>query len=199
MRCVEPHVSEADAIQFFERPRFGNLYGLLRPKRSVSSAGKRLPFAELVWLPHYLIELRVTSRRGPGAITVSVEAHAGAFAVIDSHEALTQQPDQKNTFPPRLDQEHAVKIGRKELLRSIMRRRGQRNKPLIQETLGVSMFHYPFWVYYYERRPGRLDIKILDAVAKQPGRAKTKVGVLSALTEASEASRHALSDPRQPT
>ena len=137
-------------------------------------------------MPHYLIEFAVTSRRGPGTITVSVEAHSGAFAVIESARGVVERPDEKNTFPPKLGQEEAVVMGRKDLLQSIMRRRGQRHRPLIEKAVGVDLFHYPYWVYYYERRRGRLDVKVLDALTREPGRPRTRAGVLSALVQAGE-------------
>ena len=184
MRCVEPCVSEAEAVRLFERRRFGNLWGLLGQGRRTSAGGR--PFIELIWLPHYLIEFAVTSRRGPGTITVSVEAHSGAFAVIELARGLVERPDEQNTFPPKLDEEEAVVMGRKDLLQSIMRRRGQRHRPVIEKAVGVDLFHYPYWVYYYERRRGLLDVKVLDAVTRESGRPRTRAGVLSALVKAGE-------------
>ena len=151
-----------------------------------------MPFVELIWMPHYLIEFAVTSRRGPGTITVSVEAHSGAFAVTELARGFVERPDEKNTFSPKLGEEEAVVMGRKDLLQSIMRRRGQRHRPVIEKAVGVGgavgvdLFHYPYWAYYYERRRGLLDVKVLDAVTKEPGRPRTRAGVLSALVKAGE-------------
>ena len=84
-------------------------------------------------------------------------------------------------FPPKLDEAAAVGLGRKELLRAIMRRRGQRDKPYLEETLSTDLYYYPYWAYYFERRRGRLDMAVLDAVTREKGGAKTRAGILSAL------------------
>jgi len=193
MRCVEPGVAEAEAVRVFERRRFGNLWGLLRRRsRTIAGGGTRgVPYVELIWMPHYLIEVGVTSARGPGTITISVEAHSGAFAVIESARGLVERPSEKNTFPPKLSEEDAIASGRKDLLQSIMRRRGQRHKPVIEKTVNVSLFHYPYWAYYYERRRGLLDVQVLDAVTREPGRPRTRAGVLSALVQADGGQRAA--------
>lgn len=193
MLYVDPRVSKASALQFFERRRFGNLWGILNRRPSVSEAGeRRAPFAELVWLPHYMITVRVTSSRGPGEIVVSVEAHSGAFAILDTRDGLVEGEPEGGAFPPKLDEAEAVRIGRKELLRSIMRRRGQRHRPVIEDTLAIELFLYPYWVYYYERRKGLLDIQVLDAVTREKGRVRTKVGVLSAFVGSDDKARAAL-------
>ncbi|NIA13663.1 MAG: hypothetical protein GWP08_06235 [Nitrospiraceae bacterium] len=188
MRGVEPIVSEADAIAFFERPRWANLWGWYKRRPT----GKGVPFVELIWLPHYLIPIAVNSRRGPGAIDVSVEAHSGAFSVVDAADGLVELDPAHAAIPPRIGEEEAVTRGRKELLKSIMRRRGQRHKPVIEGAGEPELYYYPYWIYYYERRRGLIDIRILDAVSKDPGRARTKVGVLSALAGSDEAARKAL-------
>ena len=179
MTYVEPRVSQTEALRFFERRRAGNLWHILHRDPIVKRG--RLPYAELVWIPHYLIALGVNSSRGPGEIVVSVEAHSGAFTIVEGQAGLVEGTPEGEAFPPRLAEDEAIKIGRKELLKSIMRRRGQRHKPVIQDTRAVSLFHYPYWVYYFERRRGLLDIAVADAVTCDKGRARTKVGVLSAL------------------
>ena len=204
MPFIEPRIDEAWAISFFERRRPGNLWGLIRPRHGstgrVGAGGpRRLPCVELIWLPHHLINMRVTSRRGPGEISVVVEGHSGAFAVFERHENLVDGLPAENAFPPKLDTEEALGIARRQLLRSIMRRRGQRYKPVIEGAVHAGVFHYPFWIYYYERRRGRIDIRILDALTGEKGGARTKAGVLSALIGDDAAARAAFekhSDPR---
>jgi hypothetical protein len=186
VKFVQPHVTETAARKHFERRRFGNLFGLLRRRSSVSPSGKTLPHIELVWLPQYLITLNVTARRGPGQITVSVDAHAGAFAIIDLQGALAEGDVEGEAFPPKMGEEEAVEIGRKQLQRSIMKRRGQRHKPVVEDLAHVEVFHYPYWVYYYERRRGYLDIVVRDAATGEKTGSRPKVAVVEALAAASK-------------
>jgi hypothetical protein len=189
MTYIEPRVSEAAARRFFQR-RPGTLWGLLGPGRlraSDANQPKPLPHLELIWIPYFLVPIHVRSRRGPGTIHVSVEAHSGAFAVFQMHENLVEGTPRGEAFTPKVDAEEAKRIGRQELLRTIMRRRGQREKPVIEDADEPSVFYYPYWVYYYERRRGRLDIRLCDALTREKGGTRTKAGVLSAFMAADSA------------
>jgi len=197
VKHVEPRFSRSEALGFFERRRFANLWGLLGGRASqqnlaAASPSRQLPFVELVWLPHYIISFRVSSSKGPGTIDVSVEAHSGAFAVFQMHEDLVEGDVEGTVFPPKLSGEEAIESGKRNLLRSILRQRGQWNKPEIHEAVGTDLFYYPFWVYYYERGRGFLDIQVYDAARGEKGGPKTKTGVLSALVGPDEAARKAL-------
>ena len=90
MRYIPARVSKDAALAFFQRRRFGNLYGLLRQRTAVTPGGQRLPYLERVWLPYYLIAIRLDSRRGEGEVTVSVEAYSGAFAIFQMHDELVE-------------------------------------------------------------------------------------------------------------
>ena len=180
MRFIESRVSQAEAIRFFQRRRLGNLWGLfMRPDPNVGTL-KRMPYLERIWLSYYQIPIDVTSVHGPGVITVSVEAHSGAFAIFEMHKDIVEGELEGQAFPPKLTEEEAAVIGRKGLLKSIMRRRGQRGKPVVHSPGAAEVFYYPYWVYYYERRRGFIDIKALDALTREKAGARTKVGILGA-------------------
>lgn len=185
MAYAAPNFSREHARRFFNRPRFANLWGLLKRRPRT----ERLPYIELVWLPYYLIEVNVTSRSGPGVIPVSVESHSGAFALCDVFDGMregkppTDPPGE--CLAPALDEETARAVALKELRETIMRRRSQEHKPLIQDIHAVSLFQYPYWLEYYERWRGKLDIRVFDAVSGTAGGAMTKTGILSALIQAS--------------
>jgi len=174
MKFLEPRTSESAAIRFFERRRLRNLWGLLG-RRSPATPGSsdtlhRVPYAELVWLPYYIIPIKLRSPRGESEITVSVEGYSGSVAVFQTQANTVEGKPQGETFRPRLDQIEATRLARKGLLVTIMGRRSGREKPVPQEVVRVDLLHYPFWVYYYERRRGRLDIRVLDAVnGSKPG------------------------------
>jgi len=188
MHFLEARLTKSDALAIFQKTGWNNLWGVL----DLGGGHKRTPHAELLWFPHYLISIKVNSRKGPGDVLVSVEGHSGVFMIVEMETDFAEGTPEGETFEPRLTEEEAIKVGRRELLKSIMRRRGHRDRPVIEETIGAELFFYPFWVYYSERRRGLLDIKILDAVTGEKGRPKTKVGVLSALIGSDKAARKAL-------
>lgn len=184
MLHLPARVSEAGARVFFQRRGWGNLFGLLLPRETVTPAGKRLPYLERVWIPYYEIVLRVRSGRGPGAITVSVDALSGAFALFELHDELVEAPVAESSFPPALAVEEAVGMGREQLLCAILRRRSGEQKPVIEETLDTALFHYPYWVWYYARRGGRIDIRLQDAYTGGPGGGRTRAGLIGAFVAA---------------
>lgn len=190
MKFIKPRTSESAAMRFFQRRRPGNLWGLLgrrsRLTKDSNNEERRVPFAELVWLPYYIVPVKVRSRRGEGEITVSVEGYSGAFAVFEMHADIVEGDIEEETFPPKLDAQDAARIAPKQLLATIMRQRSNRNKPAPEEVLGVDLLHWPVWVYYYERRRGRLDIRVLDAVTGSKPGPRIRVSILAAFTAAKE-------------
>ena len=180
MMHIPARVSEEEARRFFTRPYWRNLHGLLLPRPTATMKGTRLPRLERVWLGYYQIDLRIRLGREPGVQAVSVEGHSGSFAYFDMHNALSDGLPQEPFFPPAIPEEAAVRIGREECLRSILRRRSQQKKPTIEETLEVSIFYYPYWVWYFARRNGRLDIRIQNAYTGDPGGNRTRAGLLKA-------------------
>ena len=201
MQVIEPRVTEKEARRYFERRRAGNLWGLLNLHKSAKgppgSTKPEKPRVDLVWLPHYYIRFRVVSRLGPGEIAVSVEAHSGSFAIFQMEENLVDREIEGEVFEPRLSIDRATEIGRRDLVKSILRQRGQWNKPEVQEALEPDLFYYPFWVYYYERRRGLFDIQVYDAARGVKGGPRTKVGILSGLVGSNEAARKVLENGRQ--
>jgi hypothetical protein len=180
MLHLEPRNDLAAALRFFNRRRWLRRVlrlGLPYPH----TLSNRLPYAELVWMPFYLITYRVTSRRGTGTTDVSVDAYLGAFGVFQMHANLLDEPVEGEIFPPHMAEDEAITFGRKRLLETIMFRRGHRNKPVPGEAENITVFYYPFYVYYYERRRGKLDIRVFDAVRGENPGSKTKGSILRAM------------------
>ncbi len=186
MNLVPARVDEAAARRYFTRRTWRNACGLLLPRETVTASGKRLPRIELVWLGYYRIDL--ATRIGQTSVTqsVSVEGHSGAFALFALHDAMAEGEPAEALFPPAIPEEEAVRIGREETLKNVLRRRSQQKKPAIEETLGVSVFYYPYWVWYFARR-GRIDIRLQDAYTGGPGGNRTRSGLLGAFVAARRA------------
>ncbi|HDP35965.1 MAG TPA: hypothetical protein ENN29_12745 [Candidatus Hydrogenedentes bacterium] len=184
MIYVPASVDAEKARAFFRRRRWGNLFGALglEPPTQEKKRGvvTQLPCMERVWVPHYQIDFQVFSRKGPGVVSVSVEACSGCFAIFQMHDALVEGEKEEETLPLLLDEKDAVMQGRKQLLQTIMRRRGQQGKPVIENTLATAVFYYPFWVCYFKRRGKFIDVKLQDAVSAERGGNRTKQGILNA-------------------
>lgn len=187
MPHVLPLVSRAGAEKFFRRPQWRNLFGLRRftaiPAEKHSDGTPTLPWMECVWLPHYRIDIEGHYAKRTGCLSASLEAWSGAFAFFQLHDALHEGPPPGPHFPPGLEEQQAIRLARREMLRNIMRRRGQREKPTLGKTLSISLFHYPFWVLYFQRRRGRIDIRIQDAYTGERGGNRNRAGLLSALVQ----------------
>ncbi len=186
VQYIPARISEARATRFFNRRRPGNLFGCLRRRSSMvrqeNSTQKILPYLELVWMPYYLIDLQVSSHKGKGEIAVSVEACSGAFALFQMHADLVADTPKEEMLPILLPEDEVVPYARKQLLQTIMRRRGQRGKPVIEEHLNTAIFYYPFWVCYSRSRSGALDIQLQDALTGERGGNRNRAGVLNAFT-----------------
>lgn len=184
MKTVPARVTEAQARAHFHNKRFGWLGRMLSrlwPRGAPPNAG--LPRLELIWMPHYLVELEASGRGKNALVHLAVDAYAGTFMIVELGGGF-QEAEPETAFPPRMDAQEAERIGRQELLRAIMRRRGQRDRPTPQGTTSVTLFYYPFWVWYYERLPGAIDIALHDAASGDKTGPKMKTAVLSAFAKA---------------
>lgn len=161
------------------------------PSRRVltENSGRRVfPFVEKIWLPYYLYTFEVTSRMGPGTIIVTIESWSKAFAIFQLDEFLTEGPvEGGEVFPPRLDIDVCEKTAREDLLHTIMRQRSRSGgKPIPGNVIARETIFYPLWVYYFERKRGLIDIKVVDGATGQQVGHRTRSGVLAAFMAKSE-------------
>ncbi len=187
MRHVAPAVSEGRAVEIIDAGWSARLHRSLSVFRPTDSDSSR-PRAELVWMPSYLITIRLESKQGPSEVTCNVDACSGSFALFQMHDAVADGEAAGETFPPVLDEGRAEKVAREELVKTILRRRSRAGKPLPTKTLRVELLSYPYWVYYYQRRPGVIDIRVLDAATGRPVGNKIKLGILDAFKAAAKSS-----------
>ena len=181
---VPARIDAPRAQTFFARRRWGNLFGLWGRQTSIqllpTTQERQFPCIERIWIPHYRIDFSVVSKKGPGKVSVSVEACSGCFAFFQMHDDLVDGEPGEACLPILISEEDAIHRGRSDLLKAIMRRRSQESKPIIQEALETGVFHYPFWVYYFKRRGKFIDIRLLDAYSGERGGNRTRQGVLNA-------------------
>ena len=176
------------AARHFARPRFANLYGLLvRPvhvARKSDPPSRVPPFVERLWMPAYAVRLRTTSSKGERSVWTTVEAVCGEVSLLESVGELSPLDTGEDCFPPGIGEPEAVELARKGLLRYVMTRRGQFDKPVTDEVEEIRLYHFPVWVYYYRRRRKYLDLKVLDGCTGKASGAKMRVAVINALVAA---------------
>ncbi len=134
-------------------------------------------------MPYYLLHVAPRIDEGP-PITVSVSGYAGIFAIFQLHEFLLDGAPPEEAFPPALTPEEAERVARRELVGTLIRLRGNRKRFEPGDTVGIELIHYPYWVYYFERRRGRLDMRVLDALTGEKPGHRLKLAMLEALVAA---------------
>ncbi|MBM3290336.1 MAG: hypothetical protein FJY92_09310 [Candidatus Hydrogenedentes bacterium] len=143
------------------------------------SPSRPLPFLELVWMPQYLMTFGMHGVRGPETACVTVDAYSGQFALFFA-QAQVRDGDPDGERPtPELAQERAESIARANAHKWLLRYHRAR-KLTIGAVEAIDVLRYPFWVYYYQRRRGLLDVKIVDAVTGELPGSKTKYGIVRA-------------------
>lgn len=154
--------------------------GRLRSREG--SEAKKLPFAERIWMPYHLFTFEVSSRKGPGTLVVSVETWSGAFAIFQLEEFLKDDGrDEGEVLPVRRSPDECAVSAREDLIHTILRQRSRMGgKPTPGAIVAQETVLYPLWIYYYARKPGMIDIKIVDAVSGQMVGHRTRGGVLEA-------------------
>lgn len=188
MRHVPALVDEAAVLRLFRggplRRTLRALRAWLRPA-ATAARGRPLPFAEVVWMPFYLVTIGLRTPAGDTTVTVSVDAYGGSFALFAMQDALRDGSVPGEHFAPRLDEAAAVAAARRSLLQLILRRRSREGKPVPGDNLAVELVWLPFWVYYFERKRGLLDIKVRDAATGGAVGARMKTAVLDAFDSGS--------------
>lgn len=184
MRHIPACITEDEARRLFEEKGFwAHVYSTIFPPPH--SPELKLPRLELIYFPYYLVEIAVSSSKGPGTVQLSVEGCSGAFAFFEQSENfIGDMPQNGDVFSPSLDEAKAQEIARDELLSATMRRRSTHGeKPYATGVVDCGLFHYPLWVYYYERRKGRISVMVRDAVVGAPIGNRTRNGILQAFIE----------------
>jgi len=181
VKFIKPRIGHDEAVKRLERRRF-----CLVPRRSTTFASSRLPYLELVWLPYYVTTIEVNSKAGTGHVTASVEGYSGAFALFDINKLDFEDTADRECFTPLMTAENAAEIARTRLVRTAFQvRRGIKNLRL-GSGCAVEIVQYPYWVYYYERRRGRLDIRVLDAVTGSKSGQQIRISLLTAFTSSQQ-------------
>ena len=156
---------------------------LLNPTIRRAPEGERLPRFEQIWMPYHVVTVEALAEGKPSSTVVSVDGWTGGFAIFQRTENVLEGDPEGEVFPPHIAQEDAEELARKRTLEYLLRRRGGR-KPEITGVADTRLVWFPYWVYYFETRKGKYDIRLIDgATGEVPGN-KMRVAVLNAFLAA---------------
>ncbi len=193
MAYLAAQIDAARAAQEFRRESLWKRLGKrLRPMRN---ANPRFPYTEGIWFPFYFIRIHVVSRKGPGSFMTMLDGWRGSFSIVQGEFDTLDGHPEGGGFPPKLTGPEAETMARQQLSRSILAQRSFGPKPEITGHDAAECLQYPLYVYYHERRPGRIDIRVLDGISGELTGAKLKQGILDAFTEYANAAPHAPPTP----
>ena len=179
MKALRYQVDETTACQKFTTPRWPRLQRLLGiPSRSTAA------HLELVHLPHYLVKLSFQQGSAQHSATLLVGGLEPTVALIDPVSLTWSEQLPAETFPPRLDAAQATELAHRETLRLLLTKPALRSAPISHAAPTAELVQYPFWAYYFRRRGGMLDVRLLDAVTGSTAGPKAKIALLAALAAA---------------
>jgi hypothetical protein len=179
---LPPQLTRDDAIRVLTRSRFRILRRFLFRRSAAPVMASRV---HLVWMPHYLIDLQIKSSKGTAIQQVTLDTYGGVFALWNIDAPPSTGLPEGEIFPPRMDVQAGVGKAIVALTNTTLHMRGQKSKPHVIGHSTIQLLYYPFWVYYFERRQGLLDMKIVDgAMGERPGN-QVKRAILEAFIESS--------------
>lgn len=152
---------------------------LLR-RRRLGAASRAVAKAELLWMPYFLVTLELGGEDESARLRMLVDGRTGGAARLDGGSAW--QPSPPLLVSPRLTATEATRRARALLRRGLLSRRGPRPR-LELEGQHVELVAYPFWMEVFERRRGRYDVRLVDAVGGRLAGGDTRRAVLEALVE----------------
>lgn len=169
------------------------------PRRALVSrlvSRQRCAKLELVWMPFFLVTLELLEGEGEevAPVEVLVDGRAGGASRLAGEVAWL--PSAPLLAGPALSEDEAERRARALLRRGLQlgRRRAPRSVAIGDRR--IELVAYPFWMQVFERRRGRYDIRLVDAVGGRRAGAETKRAVLSALAE--ESRRESTAPPPAP-
>jgi len=149
MKVIYPQIDESRVRKNFQR-------GLFNRKKEIVRV-------EINYLPCFLFELYLKSKRGMKAIQVICDSIRGKVRRMRWPQPLTSSSfDSQETF---LDE--AAALARvKEEFRWLSFRFGLRmqNKYSLESVISLGKIGYPFWVIYYKRN-GNYNFSICDGLS----------------------------------
>ena len=121
---------------------------------------------ELVYLPHYLFEVR-TSMTKPQREKITADAIQGHFAYFEESIAWNEPVIAAERFPFQLSPEAAQEICLQQYRRALLQTSLNHRRHIeIEHVRFLGEFYFPFWVGYFRRSRG-ISFAVIDAAGGQ--------------------------------
>lgn len=134
------------------------------------------------FVPYYQFVFNADGGSGE-PVSCIVEGFSGEVALLAIADSDFESDSAQHELQPAIDTSRAEENARTALNALANFSRGK-NCRVLRELASHRLIHYPYWVRYFERRRGRFDIRVIDAVTgKTPG-AKLKKSLLDAFVAA---------------
>lgn len=189
MNGLRPEFSAPQAEVVLTRRRFARTRAVSRfsanqirrllRRPTVPSATLAIPL-ELVWLPQYWVRFVVEDRSKTKRFEAIVCGYGQGAAACDLSRQQWQPLDGPTAMSASLAETTARQQARDGLTATMMQAPRWSNRSIVGEPVS-ELIGYPYWVYYYQRRGDKLDIKLLDAMTGRVAGPKAKAAFLAAL------------------
>ena len=136
-------------------------------------------------MPCYLVSLELHYGGERAECLFLVDATSGAGNQIDNGSRDFEDREVDGVLSFGLSESDAEEEVRKCLGKRALVGRASNRAARVGETLRIEKIHYPYWVYYYERRAGKIDIRVLDATTGALAGHQIKSSILTVFSEGS--------------
>ncbi len=186
MKLLAPRISLPVARRRLRRRRGIKIRAWLARTGAQRRGRKRHQRIELVRLPAYCVAFRVFDGTRHGEIELLVDAHVASVRRFTATESDWCESDSGKLFAPALAAAAARRAAHEQLLAILLREPGWlRQQPQISEA-SIELVQYPYWVYYWRRPSGMLDVRLLDAWTGELAGTKVRLAFLDALSRAAQ-------------
>ncbi len=138
--------------------------GLLGPLLFPDSCKRRLVRLEKVYIPHYLFTFHQSTKSGTEVHYILIDAVCGFGAYTNVEPGLRKETPEDRILPTLIPQGKAQEKAKEWLARWNTRRHVFQFTPPELLSSRAAIFYLPFWVAYYQRPRGRVDVEVVDGV-----------------------------------
>jgi len=138
--------------------------GLLGPLLFPDSCKRQLLRVEKVYIPHYLFIFHQSARAGVEVHYVLIDAVCGFGVFTNAEPEMRNEDVTEPVFPALVSREKALAKAKDWLSKWNIRQHAFRLKLPEPLSSRVRFLHLPFWVGYYQRPKGRVDVEVVDGV-----------------------------------
>jgi hypothetical protein len=138
--------------------------GLLGPLLFPDSCKRRLIRFEKLYVPHYLFTFHQSARSGVEVHYVLIDAVCGFGAFTNAEPELRKEGPKEPVFASSVSEQKAQEKAKDWLAKWNIRRHAFHLTPPELLSCRSIFFHFPFWVAYYQRPSGKVDMEVVDGV-----------------------------------